>query len=85
MANTLATIKNDRSDWSRYQIRVIWSDDYRSLGEVVGGADDKADAKKQANRIATEYYYGVAIVDIEDGTVDAGDSIILDLSDVKLV
>lgn len=58
---------------SRYQIRVIVSDDCQTLGNVVASATDAAAAKNLAGELASAYYYGVAIVDMTDGIVDAGE------------
>lgn len=71
---------------SRYQIRVITENDCKTLGDVVASATDALAAKKLAGELAATYYYGVAIVDTTDGTVDAGECdgepLIFDLDDV---
>jgi hypothetical protein len=73
MANITATSENHRSEWSRYQIRIIMENDCQTLGAVVAASDDNSEAKKIAAELGSKYYYGVAIVDIEDGVVDAGE------------
>ena len=68
-------------DAMRYEIRVIGSGSYGpsgytdTLGEVVGVADTLTGALGMASRTADAYYYGVAIVDTQEHTVDWGGKI----------
>ena len=69
----------------RYQVRIIMANDCQTLGAVVAADDSAAAAKKKARELASAYYYGVAIVDTEDGIVDAGEcdgeKLVFDLDD----
>lgn len=59
---------------ARYEICVIASYG-EALGATISTADDAAEAKRIADANGSAYYYGVAIVDTHEGTVDWGDQV----------
>ena len=69
--------ENPREIWiriipARYHIRVIAGKD-DALGDLLITTDDIKEAKATADRLWTSRYYGVAIIDTLDRTVDWGD------------
>jgi hypothetical protein len=83
MENKSATLTENR-----YQVRIIKTNECLTLGDIVATATTPTEAKKKAGELAGSYYYGVAIVDIEDGIVDAGEcdgkKLIFELRDVAI-
>jgi hypothetical protein len=59
----------------RYLIAVIGTSDGK-LSRVIAASSSAADAGRLADKLATGYQYGVAIIDLKKGTVDYGDEIV---------
>jgi hypothetical protein len=56
----------------RYQVRIVRSE---QLGAVLFVSDDAAEAKRFADENGSLHYYGVAIADTQENTVDWGDRV----------
>jgi hypothetical protein len=59
----------------RYLIAVIKNSKADQFGQVVGATNSSLAARRMADDIATDYQYGVAIIDLVTGIVDVGDGI----------
>lgn len=56
----------------RFQIRIISSSDCKTLGAVISTSNSPTVAAAEGRYFAPDYQYGVAVVDLQEGTVDAG-------------
>jgi len=60
----------------RFLVVVIKNSKADQFGQVLAASSSGADAARLADKLATGYQYGVAIIDLKKGTVDVGDEIL---------